>query len=65
MQNFVSGSVGSGATFLAVGQDVLHQMPNQSSDAVVVSLISLVGGLVSTLLTNLLKKWLKVKDKPE
>lgn len=59
--NFVSGGVGSGVAFMSAGQEVLQQPPVGDSQSIVVAIVTLVGGLVSTLLTNLIKKWLKVK----
>ncbi len=55
--NFVSGAVGSGVAFTEVAPAVQPQNIPTDNNSLVTAIVTIVGGLVSTLLTGLLKKW--------
>lgn len=61
--NFISGSVGSGYSFTQVVPDVVEKMPVDSTDTLIASLVTIIGGLVSTVITNFLSKIFKRKNK--
>ena len=56
--NFVSGAVGSGVAFTEVAPAVQPEQLPTDTNSLVTAIVTIVGGLVSTLLTGLLKKWL-------
>ena len=56
--NFVSGAVGSGVAFTKVVPAVQPEHLPTDNNSIITAIVSIVGGLVSTLLTGLLKKWL-------
>ena len=63
ISNFISGSVGSGYSFTQVVPDVVDQMPVDSTDTLIASLVTILGGLVSTIVTNFLRGLFKRKNK--
>ena len=60
--NFVSGAVGSGVAFTEVAPAVQPQNLPTDNNSLVTAIVTIVGGLVSTLLTGLLKKWFKKSE---
>lgn len=56
--NFVSGAVGSGVAFSEVAPSIQPEQLPTDNNSIVTAIVTIVGGLVSTLLTGLLKKWL-------
>ena len=56
--NFISGAVGSGVAFAEVVPAVQPEHLPTDNNSLVTAIVTIVGGLVSTLLTGLLKKWL-------
>ena len=56
--NFISGAVGSGVAFTEVAPAVQPENLPTDNNSLVTAIVTIVGGLVSTLLTGLLKKWL-------
>ena len=55
--NFVSGAVGSGLAFTEVAPAVQPEQLPTDTNSLVTAIVTVVGGLVSTLLTGLLQKW--------
>ena len=55
--NFVSGAVGSGVAFTEVAPAVQPEQLPTDTNSLVTAIVTVVGGLVSTLLTGLLQKW--------
>ena len=61
--NFVSGAVGSGVAFSEVAPSIQPEQLPADTNSLVTAIVTIVGGLVSTLLTGLLQKWFgKSKD---
>lgn len=55
--NFLSGSLGSGFAFTEVAPAIQPEQIPTDSNSLVTAIVTIVGGLVSTLLTGLLNKW--------
>ena len=63
--NFVSGAIGSGVAFTEVAPAVQPQNIPTDNNSLVTAIVTIVGGLVSTLLTGLLQKWFGKSKDPE
>ena len=55
--NFLSGSLGSGLAYTEVAPAIQPEQIPTDNNSLVTAVVTIVGGLVSTLLTALLKKW--------
>lgn len=55
--NFLSGSLGSGLAYTGVAPAIQPEQIPTDSNSLVTAIVTIVGGLVSTLLTGLLNKW--------
>jgi len=60
--NFLTGTVGSAITFLQTQPAIDPIIPDDTKKTIIVTVVSIVGGLVTTILTKLFKKWFKVKS---
>ncbi|EPE9900514.1 hypothetical protein ACSN7Q_001656 [Flavobacterium psychrophilum] len=56
--NFISGATGSFLGFTELAPNVTTQDLPTDGNSLVTAIVTIVGGLVTTLLTSLLKKWL-------
>ena len=56
--NFISGGLGSGVAFSSVAPQIQPENVFTDEKSIVTAIVTIIGGLVSTLLTGLLKKWL-------
>lgn len=54
--NFLSGAIGSGVTYREVAPVIENNPPIADNNAIITAVVTLVGGIVSTVLTNLLKR---------
>ena len=56
--NFISGATGSFLGFTELAPTVTTDNLPTDGNSLVTAIVTIVGGLVTTLLTSLLKKWL-------
>ena len=63
--NFVSGAVGSGVAFKEVAPSIQPEQLPTDNNSLVTAIVTIVGGLVSTLLTGLFNKWFGKSKKTE
>ena len=63
--NFTSGATGSFLGFTEVAPNIQPEHIPTDNGSLVTAIVTIVGGLVSTILTNLLKKWFKKSEETE
>lgn len=61
--NFVIGSIMTATTAVVADSTSVVTSEPLVNPEVLISIISLVGGLISTVVVNLLKKWLKIPER--
>lgn len=61
--NFVSGAVGSGVAYTEVVPEMQNLPTPHDSQSLITAIVTVVGGLVSTILTNLFKRWFDKRKK--
>lgn len=61
----ITSAVGGTATFLAVQPEIAHEIGDQTTETLVVTIVTILGGFLSQLLTPLLGKLFKKRKNKE